>query len=534
VSTEPYRILIVDDSDEDRATYRRRIARDAPNSYAFFEAATGEQGLALCRRESPSCVLLDYNLPDIDGLEFLARLRDKNGTVMTPVVVLTGHGSEVIAAAAIKAGAQDYVVKRLGGGDVRRVVHAAMDRAALNLQLEEGRQAVHRLAKERSVLVEQLQQQAHDLRESARRKDEFMAVLAHELRNPLSPLRNATKILNLPGTSDAEQARARRIIERQVAHMSRMVDDLLDVSRISLGTVAIQRQPLDLAGVTRVSADDHRAGIEAAGQTLTIDIPDAPVWVDGDATRLAQVIDNVLHNASKFTDRGGHIDLSLSCADGSAVVTVSDSGIGMDAHQLAHAFEPFNQADKSLDRSRGGLGLGLALSRGLIEAHGGRVQAESHGIGTGCRLSFTIPLDHAPQAASTPPADGAVACSRRVLVIEDNVDSATSLGTLLESYGHTPLIAHAGVQGLHAARTFRPEVVLCDIGLPGGMDGYAVARAIRGDKELEATYLVAVTGYSRDRDREHARAAGFDLHLTKPIDLDKLERLLATAPLRAR
>ncbi|HEX4794434.1 MAG TPA: response regulator [Humisphaera sp.] len=531
MSEKPCRILIVDDSVEDRQVYRRRIAQDTSTAYEFLEASVGEEGLAISRRERPDCILLDYNLPDLNGLEFIERLRRQDGDAPTPVVMLTGQGNEAVAVDAIKKGAQDYLVKKVAGNDLRHIVHAAIDRVTLDIQLEERRKQVQQLAEERTRLIDQLQQQAAELREAARRKDEFLAVLAHELRNPLGPIRNATKILSLPPTTDCGHTEAREVIERQVAQMGRLIDDLLDVSRIARGKVLLRRERVDLAALARNCAVDHRQDIEAAGLTLALNLPDSPAWVNGDPTRLAQVIGNLLHNAAKFTDAGGTITLNVRGSDDSVVLTVIDTGIGMDADTLAHVFESFHQADTSLDRSRGGLGLGLALSKGLMELHGGRVNAESDGAGKGCRISFTVPAYEAAFTSDCVPAAKNSMASWRVLVIEDNLDAAKTLGALLRLYGHKSQIAHCGSQGLEAAREFRPEVVLCDIGLPGDMDGYDVARAIRGEADLQSMYLVAITGYGQEDDVQRARNAGFNLHMTKPVDPNRLENLLSTLSL---
>ncbi len=527
----PCRILIVDDSAEDREVYRRCIVQDAAMPYTFLEASLGEQGLALCRMEKPDCILLDYNLPDLDGLEFIGRLRLQDGDATTPVVMLTGQGNEAVAVEALKKGAQDYLVKKLTGNDLRHVVHAAIDRVALSIQVETHRKEAQRLAEERNRLVDQLQKQAAELRESDRRKDEFLAVLAHQLRNPLGPIRNAARILGLPASTDCCHREAREVIERQVSHMGRLIDDLLDVSRIARGKVLLRRERLDLVELTRLTSNDHRAGIEAARLNLILNLPDSPAWIKGDPTRLAQIIGNLLHNSSKFTDAGGSITLSVTQRDGSAVLTVADTGIGMDASLLAHVFESFSQADQSLDRSRGGLGLGLALSKGLIELHGGRVDAASDGVGKGFRIALTIPIDPAPATTAAMPAANPPTTSWRVLVIEDNLDAAKTLSALLRLYGHMPCVAHSGVQGLQSARDFQPQVVLCDIGLPGEMDGYAVALAMRRDAGLRSAYLIAVTGYGQDDDVRQAHDAGFNLHLTKPLDPSHLQAILGALAL---
>jgi PAS domain S-box-containing protein len=373
------------------------------------------------------------------------------------------------------------------------------------------------------------------LKEADRRKDEFLAMLAHELRNPLAPIRNSVQVLKLIGSSDPNVALARDMIERQVAHMARLVDDLLDVSRITRGKILLRKERLDLAALVRAAAEDHRSLLEAAGLALEVDVPAEPVWVVGDRTRLAQVVGNLLHNANKFTDAGGRVHVVLTAGPGAdrVAVRVRDTGIGMGPDILGRLFEPFSQADRSIDRSRGGLGLGLALVKGLIELHGGRVEARSPGVAKGSE--FLVHLPRAPAAAQANEKAvprGAAGKMLRVLVIEDNTDSAESLRLLLELSGHRAEVAHVGAAGVEAARWFRPDVILCDIGLPGGMDGYGVARTLRADAEQAEATLIALSGYGQEEDVRKARQAGFDRHLTKPVDPVALTRLLEALPVR--
>jgi PAS domain S-box-containing protein len=372
------------------------------------------------------------------------------------------------------------------------------------------------------------------LHEAARRKDEFLAMLGHELRNPLAPIRNCLLILEQPGATPEQTERARRTLERQVQHLTRLVDDLLDISRISQGKIFLRTGRLDLVALVSTAVEDHRAAAADAGQTLGLDLPDRPLWVNGDPTRLAQCVGNVLHNAVKFTEPGGRIEVSVRAEEGQtgqAVVSVRDTGLGMDPETMERLFEPFSQADSGIDRSRGGLGLGLALVKRLIELHGGTVAAHSEGLGRGTRVELRIPLQEGRDEPSVPerrPEDRRRA--RRCLLIEDNADAAETMGLLLELYGHEVRIARDGREGLETARRFLPEVVLCDIGLPDGLDGYEVARRMRQDPALRGMSLVALTGYGQEEDQRRAREAGFDVHLTKPADPEKLERLLAELP----
>ena len=367
-----------------------------------------------------------------------------------------------------------------------------------------------------------------ELRLAARRKDEFLAMLGHELRNPIAPIRNGVALLQRIGSPDPRAERARGIIERQTLHLARIIDDLLDVSRIARGKVVLRREPLDWTSLVSDAVEDARADIEAKGVALEAQLPEDRVWVEGDRTRLAQVLSNLLHNAQKFTEPGGTLRVALHHAPGAGVasLTVADTGIGMEPATLERLFEPFVQADVGLARSRGGLGLGLALVKGLVLLHGGTVAAASDGLGKGSRVTVQLPVIAAP--AMRPPAAGAGPGLRRlrVLVVEDNRDAAESLRALLELMGHEVRTAGDGLSGLRQARAFRPEAILCDLGLPGDLDGYAVAAAVRADPLLRGVLLAAVSGYGRLEDKLHCAQARFDLHLTKPVEPAELERVL--------
>jgi CheY-like chemotaxis protein/two-component sensor histidine kinase len=321
------------------------------------------------------------------------------------------------------------------------------------------------------------------------------------------------------------------MMTRQIQHMARLIEDLLEVSRLTRGKVTLQRARLDLARLVRLEAQDRRDGLEAAGLAVRLEAPETPVWVQGDATRLAQILDNLLDNAAKFTPPGNEVSVRVEAQEGrrEAVVVVCDTGVGIDAALLPRVFESFTQADRSPDRSKGGLGLGLALVKGLVELHGGRIEAASEGAGRGACFTIRMPLEDEPAALAerpTAPAEGKKPL--RILVVEDNQDSAESLRTLLTLYGYEVTVAHTGPGGVAAALKTRPDVVLCDIGLPG-MDGLAVAGALRKSPETAEARLIAVTGYGQEEDRRRALEAGFDEHLVKPVDPDQLLEQLETA-----
>ncbi len=367
-----------------------------------------------------------------------------------------------------------------------------------------------------------------EIRRSANQQDQLLCMLAHELRNPLAPLRNAVHLLHLRGDDPSMVARVRDMMDRQITHMGKLVDDLLEVSRITRGTIKLDRERTDLARLVRIAAEDLRETIENSGIAIETKIPDIPVWVNGDRTRLTQVLENLLENARKFTQSGGSIEVEV-VADPSrreAVLHVRDTGIGVDPDLLPRLFEPFTQADRSLDRRGGGLGLGLTLVKRLVELHDGTVSASSAGSDQGTEFKVKLPLQEEPMALSeSRPSPANTARHVRVLVVEDNRDAAESLRMLLSTQGFEVALAYTGTEGVEAARTVHPDVVICDVGLPG-MDGYAVARAIRMNPGTAKTRLIAVTGYGQDDDRMRALASGFDTHLVKPADPEVLLGLL--------
>ncbi len=368
------------------------------------------------------------------------------------------------------------------------------------------------------------------LEESDRRKNEFLAMLSHELRNPLAPIRSSLYVLDHTPPGSGQARRAQSIIDRQVAHLTRLVDELLDVTRISRGKIQLQIELLDLADVARRAVEDYRPAFASGDLDLQVAIPEGAVWLNGDRTRLSQVIGNLLQNAQKFTPARGTVGFTVEVNPHleQAVLRVRDTGAGIAPEMLPRIFEPFTQADTTLDRSKGGLGLGLALVKGLVEMHEGTVSVASPGLGRGAEFTVRLPIRVPPASGRQEPAPvrGLRGQGRRVLVVEDSVDGAESLRALFELGGHTVEVAYSGAEGIEKARTFRPDVVLCDIGLPG-MDGYAVAKAMRSEPGLQSVVLVALTGYAAPDDVAKSRQAGFDHHLAKPPSIERLVQILS-------
>lgn len=358
--------------------------------------------------------------------------------------------------------------------------------------------------------------------EAARRKDEFIATLSHEIRNPLAPLRTAVAMLRIAG--DKEAARARDIMERQLNHLVRLVDDLLDASRVSRGTLVLRRELVSLADVMRTAVEASGPGIRDAGHDLHTTAPASPIWIDGDPVRLAQIFTNLLNNAARFTPRGGRITFRAEASPSRASVSVRDTGSGFAPEIAERLFEMFAKSDRSP-----GLGIGLALSRRLAEMHGGGIEARSEGPGRGAEFVVSLPVLAAPcveTPATAPKARAqAVGAPLRILVADDNLDAADLLAMLLSSLRCEVATAHDGEQAVEVARTFRPEVAVLDIGMPR-LDGYEAARKIRAESAGRRLKLVAMTGWGQEEDRRRAREAGFDEHLLKPVDLEKLQALL--------
>ena len=370
------------------------------------------------------------------------------------------------------------------------------------------------------------------LQEEARRKDEFLALLGHELRNPLAPIGNAVHLLSQNRLSPELSERACAILQRQVAHLARLVDDLLDISRISRGRIELKAEPLDLRETVQTVIADYRPVLDQHGLALETRYgPEVPVRAD--RARIVQAMSNLLHNAIKFTDPGGRVVVAVGREPGWGYVRVEDTGLGIRADRLGTLFDPFRQGPETIGRSRGGLGLGLALVKGLVALHGGAVSAESAGLGQGSRFTLRLPLasESSPQDLRTPaqePPGRQGDRSIRILIVEDMADSAVTLQLLLRMQGHTVEIAADGQTGLDLAQRFQPEIVLCDIGLPGALSGHDVARIIRTLPGLEGVQLIALSGFGTPEDKRRAAEAGFDTHLTKPVDPTALEALLQT------
>ncbi|MFW6093804.1 MAG: ATP-binding protein [Pseudomonadota bacterium] len=375
-----------------------------------------------------------------------------------------------------------------------------------------------------STDISDQKRQQQELMEIDRRKDEFLSMLAHELRNPLAPIVSAVELLRLETGSPEQRRRAVQVVSRQIAHLTRLVDDLLDIARINTGRIELRLEVVDMVELARQSADNVRPRFDERGVNFLCALGDEPLWVDADASRIVQVIDNLLDNAAKYTDRGGRVELRLERERDEGVLRVRDTGVGIRPGHLPRIFEMFEQAEVSLDRSNGGLGLGLHLVKRMVESHGGRVAAYSDGPGQGSEFSVRLPLVAAQPIAPAQDARALAEAPLRVLIVEDNEDAARSMAALLEALGHEVRTAGNARAGFVTAEDFRPRLVLIDLGLPE-IDGYEVARRLRA-RYADAVRLVALTGYGQPEYRERSRRAGFDAHLVKPASVEDIRSVL--------
>jgi signal transduction histidine kinase len=497
-------VLNVDDSDAARYV-KTRILRRA--GFEVLEAANGAQALAHLAESKPALVLLDVQLPDINGREICARIKADPG--LARIVVLQTSASHIDSrhrVASLDAGADGYLVEPMEPEEL-----VANVRALLRMRKAED---------ERQAALEALQ-------EADRRKDEFLAMLAHELRNPLAPIRNAVEILRADDPAVREKARA--MIGRQVRHLARLVDDLMEVSRITQRKVVLQKSAVQLAAVIDSAVEVARPFVEARRQALAVTVEEQPVWLEADAVRLSQVIGNLLHNASKFTPLDGRISLDARRVGDEVRIVVTDDGEGISAEVLPKVFDLFTQGERTLERTQGGLGIGLSLVKGLVTMHGGTVEAESAGPGKGSRFTIRLPMPLVPATQPLPRAARASSpMPHRILVVEDNVDSAEAMLLLLRQSGHEVKTVNDGAEAVGIARIFRPDVILLDIGLPG-MDGYELAGKLRGMEETRDARMIAVSGYGQQKDRQRSTDAGFDLHLVKPVDPSRLREAIEAA-----
>ena len=522
---DPVHFLLVDDLDENLLALEGLLRRDG---LVLLSARSGTEALELLLAHDVALALVDVQMPEMDGFELAELMRGMERTRRVPIIFLTaGTPDRQRRFRGYEAGAVDFLTKPIEPHVLRSKADVFFDLWQERRAVARQRDELQAATAENARLLEETRRTAEALKEADRRKDEFLATLAHELRNPLAPLGNGLKVLKLGAADPPTVGRTHAIMERQLDILVRLVDDLLDISRVSSGKVRLQSEAIDLRDAVEAAVETSRPLIEAAGHSLNVRLPETPILLHADATRVAQVVANLLTNSAKYTPDGGRIDVTAERDGASAVVRVTDTGIGIPADMLPKVFDLFTQVGKHLDRSQGGLGIGLALVKRLVEMHGGSVVAESAGTGKGSAFTVRLPVNASAPVAT--PAAGRPAppsTSRRVLVVDDNADAADSLALLLQLAGHQTAVVYTGKGAVEKARTFQPEVVFLDIGLPG-MNGYEVAAALRREEGGSRSLLVALTGWGAEEDRRLSREAGFDVHLVKPVDRSHLDSVLS-------
>ena len=548
----PINILIVDDEPKNLTVLETLL--DSPG-YRLVRAESADQALLALVAEEFAVLILDIRMPGMTGFELAQIIKGRRKTARVPIIFLTAYYNEdQHVLEGYGSGAVDYLHKPVNAPVLRSkvavfvelyrksrevevanraLVAEVTERRRAEEQLQELNENLDRLVEQRTRTLEELQAELH---EAARRKDEFIATLAHELRNPLAPVRNAVQLLRYQEPIPAAARQARDVIARQVRVMSRLIDDLMDVSRINQGRIELRRERVDLATVVELAIESSRPSIVESGHALSLRLPDAPVVLDADPIRLSQVFVNLLTNAAKYTDRGGRIELAVEVDESVVRIAVRDDGIGIPAKELPNVFAMFAQVEDTLTRSRGGLGIGLTLVKHLVELHGGSVEAQSAGVGKGSAFVVTLPLPEAASSSTSAAAEAAAAAAavlhpppRRILVVDDHHDGAESMAALLALQGHDVRMAHDGESALVAAADFRPDVILLDIGLPT-LSGYDVCRQLRATPWGEKISVIALTGWGDPDAVQKGEAAGFDHHLVKPVDEAVLVATLAGLP----
>jgi signal transduction histidine kinase len=514
-------VLLVDDNADMRGYIKRLLAPYC----TVHTVRNGLEALDAVRESLPDLVLTDVMMPKLDGYGLLRALRENPSTSSVPIILLSARAGEESQVEGLTYGADDYLVKPFSARELIARVRA-------HLQLHRFRQ---KLLHEREELIAREQEAKRQAEQANRAKDEFLAMLGHELRNPLSPILTS---LNLMQMRDSDSFRRERdIIERQVRHLARLIDDLLDVSRITRGKIQLKPEPLELITVVVKAIEMASPIIEQQMHHLIATVPNSGLKLEADPTRLSQVISNLLTNAAKYTDRGGKIWIRASREDRHIVLRVRDDGIGMSPEMLPRVFDLFSQGGRGLDRAQGGLGIGLAIVKSLVELHGGSVSAHSEGIGKGSEFVVILPAAVAGQATSPrlsattlsgPQAAADTTSHRKVLIVDDNQDGAETLAEALGDLNFLTRIAFDGPSALELVGAFKPDVMLIDVGLPV-MDGYELVRRLRASG-LSSVRLIAVTGYGQESDRRRALEAGFDEHLVKPVDLGRLQSMLWATP----
>ena len=523
--TDPIYFLLVDDLAENLLALEALLRRD---NLVLLKARSGHEALELLLTHEISLALLDVQMPNMDGFELAELMRGTERTRRVPIIFLTaGNADRQRRFRGYEAGAVDFLQKPIEADVLKSKADVFFSLARQQQQLAHQRDTLRVTNGENERLLAESLLSSDALKEADRRKDEFLATLAHELRNPLAPIRNGLQILRMaPDGPQSEEVRG--MMDRQLTHLVRLIDDLLDVSRVSKGKIDLRLERISLQAALQSAIETSQPLIDAAHHKLTLDVPEEPLMLNADITRIAQVISNLLNNAAKYTPDGGKIRLSARREGRDVLLTVADNGLGIPGDMLPKVFDLFTQVDRHLERSKGGLGIGLALVQRLVDMHGGSITAESAGLNNGSAFTLRLPLAldaEADAVAAAAPAGLTVARPLEILVVDDNIDSAKTTGWMIEMLGHMPVIANDGLEALNMARAHVPDIILLDIGLPG-MNGYDVCRELRKDARFDNTVLIAQTGWGQARDKKLAVEAGFNHYLVKPVDFKEFSALL--------
>lgn len=510
VKLEPVYFLLVDDREENLLSLEALLRRE---DLIMLKARSGQEALEMLLQYDIALALLDVQMPVMDGFELAELMRGNERTRRVPIIFLTaGSADRQRRFRGYEAGAVDFLHKPIEPDILRSKAEVFFDLYRQRQQLAHQRDA--------------LRTYAEALKEADRRKDEFLAVLAHELRNPLAPIRYGLEIMKMSADEPVSED-IRAMMHRQLSHLVRLIDDLLDVSRISRGKINLNREAVELSEALQAALEASRPLIESSKHTLSLDLGEEPLWINADLTRIAQVVSNLLNNAAKYTPVGGRITLSVKRHGNEVAIAVADNGVGISEEMKPRVFDLFTQVDGETKRSQGGLGIGLALARQLMEMHEGRIEVESPGAGEGSTFTIHLPLyQPAGRVSETEPSTPPSVPPLNVLVVDDNISSAETTAQILAMTGHKVTLAHDGPEALNTARKIKPDVIMLDLGMPG-MSGYEVCRELRKDEDFRETMLIAQTGWGQERDRERTQEAGFDHHLTKPVDFNELSGLLA-------
>ncbi|MGZ8287585.1 MAG: response regulator [Telluria sp.] len=521
---EKPKILVVNDDAASLLALTSLLDQWAEESnYEVLSARSGQEALRQVLLHDFAVILLDVNMPGMDGFETAEAIHQRVRSADIPIIFVTAFlADEIDRLKAYQRGAADFLFTPVIPQILRAKVQVFVTLATRNEELRRQAQKLSQRTTELTATNKRLTREMEERQAAERKshaKDEFLAMLGHELRNPLSAISSAASLIGLNGAGPDTVGRAKMIIQRQSQHLSRIVDDLLDLSRAMSGKILLARQPLDVSNLVASCLETFRATGRTGNYMLNVDL--APGWVDGDPTRLEQIASNLIDNALKYTPPGGTIGISIEEVGDEVVLTVRDSGVGIAPELLPHVFDVFVQGAITIDRAQGGLGIGLALVRRLVELHGGSVCALSDGTSAGSTFEIRLPRAVPVASNAAEPVLDDNAGKPTVLLIEDNDDGREMMATMLDAYGYAVSYAADGVRGVEMASSSAPDVALVDIGLPG-IDGYEVARRLRRDPATSRVKLIALTGYGLAEDQRRVLEAGFDLHLVKPVSIDQL------------